>query len=128
MLSFIKQLFSSEKSESATDLFERSLHNVVNNGGGHGDFSASNNFQHSSDDVDADWHLRQAVEDHHTYMDDHEEMTRQFNEQNQINQDMQQLQDMHDPFTNPGQDMIIDEQHHGIDHGLGMNDMHDDHF
>lgn len=128
MFSFIKQLFSSEKIESVTDLFERSLHNVVNNGGGHGDFSASNMFQHSSDDGDTDWHLRQAVEDHHTFMDDHEEMTRQFNEQNQINQDMQQLQDMHDPFTNPGQDMIIDEQHHGIDHGLGMNDMHDDHF
>lgn len=125
MFSFIKHLFLSGKDESATDLFDRALHNVINNDGGYGNFSAPDIFQHDSD---ADWHLRQAIEDHHTFMDDHERTMQQFNEQNQINHDMQQLQETHDPFTNPGQDMIIDEQHHGIDHGLGMNDMHNDHF
>lgn len=28
--------------------------------------------------------------------------------------------DLFDPYTNPGTDILVDESYHGIDHGLGI--------
>lgn len=39
--------------------------------------------------------------------------------------DMQQLQDMHDPYMNPGQDIVVDEHFHNIDHGFNDGGNHD---
>lgn len=36
----------------------------------------------------------------------------------------QQIQDMHDPYKNPGLDLVIDEHYHGIDHGMDHHDFH----
>ncbi|SES90243.1 hypothetical protein SAMN05216389_103115 [Oceanobacillus limi] len=30
--------------------------------------------------------------------------------------------DPHDPYTNPGLDIVVDESYHGIDHGSGIHD------
>ncbi|MFD1706893.1 hypothetical protein ACFSCZ_09135 [Siminovitchia sediminis] len=35
----------------------------------------------------------------------------------QSHMDDQMLRDMHDPYLNPGQDIVVDEVYHGIDHG-----------
>ncbi len=33
-------------------------------------------------------------------------------------QALQHMQDMHDPYKNPGQDIVVDEHYHHIDHGF----------
>lgn len=38
--------------------------------------------------------------------------------QQQHLQDLQHMQDMHDPYRNPGQDIVVDEHYHHIDHGF----------
>ncbi|VEF46575.1 Uncharacterised protein [Bacillus freudenreichii] len=37
-------------------------------------------------------------------------------DQDRMFQDQMQ-RDMHDPYLNPGQDIVVDESYHGIDHG-----------
>ncbi|MFC0187271.1 hypothetical protein ACFFJY_03180 [Fictibacillus aquaticus] len=31
-----------------------------------------------------------------------------------------QMNHMHDPYINPGVDIVVDESYHGIDHGMGI--------
>ena len=48
--------------------------------------------------------------------DDLEDMMLQQQMDDQLLMD-QQMRDMHDPYLNPGQDIVVDESYHGIDHG-----------
>jgi len=60
-------------------------------------------------------------------MEQHQRDVQQLNDQNQLQNDINQLQDMHDPYLNPGQDIVVDEHHHSFDHGFNDSGHHD-HF
>ncbi|ADH97764.1 hypothetical protein [Salisediminibacterium selenitireducens] len=38
-----------------------------------------------------------------------------------------EMNDSHNPYVNPGQDIIVDESYHGIDHGIGIANPSDHH-
>ncbi|WP_031516238.1 hypothetical protein [Desulfofalx alkaliphila] len=48
-------------------------------------------------------------------------LDRQLIDQQQLDELMNQI---HDPYLNPGLDLLVDESFHGIDHGLGIADHH----
>src|SRR5690606_35971993 len=46
-----------------------------------------------------------------------QQMEEEMGEQQHL-QDWQRIQDMHDPYQNPGQDIVVDEHCHHIDHSF----------
>lgn len=54
--------------------------------------------------------------------DDYLHQQELFEQQQRDLEQLQHMQDMHDPYLNPGQDINVDESYHGIDHSF------DDHY
>lgn len=97
MLSLIKKIlaiFSSGES-STSSLMERALESSVTDNVGRTALFLSHD---AHDDLDDMMMQQQAL--------DNELLQQQI------------MRDMHDPYLNPGQDHVVDETYHGIDHGM----------
>lgn|SRR5690625_201853 len=157
MFSFIKKLFGKNNTGYSSNLMDQAMNSAMENDAGRTSVYFT---EESPDSIytDEDYEtlryqqvLREkypeafAHEQYHGIEDDtllQQMQHQQFQDNQDIQRqerDLQELQrlemeremnDMHDPYVNPGQDMMIDENHHGIDHGLGYvdQDIHHDHM
>src|SRR5699024_2293190 len=71
---------------------------------------------------------QQITEQDQQFVDQHMQDMQHFNDMNQMHQDQQFMDNMNDPYLNPGQDQVIDESYHGIDHHDFHDSGHNDHF
>lgn len=127
MLSLIKRLFSSSNEKSSSSLMDRAMEQVINSGGGQTfrfTKDSSTLFSHVDDDYDVQLLQEQAIEQHQQFVEQHQRDVDLFNQQNQMQQDFDRMNEMHDPFLNPGQDIVVDEHHH-LDHGFDDGGHHD---
>lgn len=116
LLRFLKKLFQFGKDESiSASLMEKARASALLN---ENHFSAPDltsegltQFFHDNEELEQ-LQLQQIINEHHQQS----LLFQQQMEENMLHQ--QQLQDMHDPYQNPGQDIVVDEHYHHIDHGL----------
>lgn len=111
LFSLLKKLFGG--SSSTSDLMERARDSAMMDQMANASFSDSYSDESLQDMMDGQYALL-----------DHEEQIRQIDDQN-----FQQrvMEEMHDPYLNPGQDIVVDESYHGIDHGMDDSFHHHDH-
>lgn len=101
MFDFIKKMINAfNGNQSESDLMSRAVDSAMQ--GKTGMFSSALSSLSSKSD----------------YHDDMDQLMYQMH----VDEQMEQMhRDMHDPYLNPGQDFVVDEVYHGIDHG---NDHH----
>ena len=124
MFSFFKKLFS-KQSETA-DLMNQAMMQVIEEKAVNGSlFSSDTSGSFNGVDDDLDLLQQQALENHQMMTDEHLSEMQRFQEQNQWQQEMDQLQFDNNPYMNPGQDIVADEHHHHLDHGFDDGNHHD---
>lgn len=117
LTSIIRKFQSLFQKKEESDLFEQAINMSFRNS----DMSGSDLMSHGSsllqssydDTEDLHWQQQQMFHDF-------EEQNRMFDEQNRLfeeqNRQMEDMNDAFDPYTNPGQDFVVDEVYHGHDH------------
>lgn len=112
---FLKKLFGN--TDGTSDLMERAMNSAMM------DQMNASQLSNISDSLRDDDHMleqfmRENQEREFMNQQMHDDQDREFMEQ--------QMRDMHDPYLNPGQDIVVDESYHGIDHGSDDSFHHHD--
>lgn len=120
MFNFIKKLFGfgSDDDGVSSSLIERATNSAL---------MSENNFAPTdltSEGLTQFFHDNEELEQLQQQQLLHDYLHQQqiYDQQQHDLEQLQHIQNMHDPYLNPGQDIVVDETYHGHDHGF------DDHF